>query len=241
MSDREMINLIQFRPMASPPQSAVVLTFDLEGFSRFYSHPDVQDYVTKYLNRILGCLSVCIHGGWAYWLEGGTQMSPLPAPVHQKFLGDGAMYLWTVPEKHEQAPRVDMVVLLNRLWNLKNNFDQVVRACADDVPVVDLPRRIRFGLAAGSVYELSYEKGEATEYIGYCINLASRLERYCKDLGFIASARLGIPEKELDEHGYVKVIAKKLYGFPKEMVVVERKEFNQLNPGVRDDLFDRIH
>jgi class 3 adenylate cyclase len=232
-----------FQGTASQPQSAVALLFDLEGFSQFFSQPDVQDYVPKYLNRIFDCISVCIDGGTAYW-KGRESRIPLPGlakPAHVKFLGDGALYLWNTGEEQGCLDETTKIFLLNRLWNLQSNFGVVLKAARDDVPVADVPRRIRFGFAQGTVYRLGYAgDGGESEYIGYCINLASRLQRYCRELGFIASARLGLPQDVLDQNGYIKVVAKKLAGFPREVVVVDKDELKSLPTETRRDLFEDI-
>lgn len=152
------------------------------------------------------------------------------------------MYIWTFKKglrefKDNESRNTTFV---NMLWNLKKYFGNVVKACSDDVPVVDLPQRIRFGITAGSVYKLTYSKSHATEYIGYCINLASRLQSYCRELGFIASARIDLPEKKLKKHGYQKVIAIDLKGFPREIVIVDKDEFKELSEEIKKDLFDII-
>lgn len=141
-------------------------------------------------------------------------------------------------EFEEKSP--DIMYFVNRLWNLKNKFSNVLEHCKDEVPVVDLPNRIRFGLSAGSVYKLTYANSTQTEYIGYPINLASRLQGYCRDLGFIASARINMKEKTLSEHGYLKVIAKNLRGFPKEIVIVDKNEYDGLDPKIKEELFEEL-
>jgi len=119
----------------------------------------------------------------------------------------------------------------------KENFDEVVKRTLEHVPVVEVPRRIRFGLSRGSVYELKKPGTSSREYIGFCINLASRLQNYCPGLGFIASARLLIPESELKKYGYRKTVATKIRGFPNELIIVETNEYEALPDEVRDDLF----
>src|SRR5207249_2003782 len=100
------------------------------------------------------------------------------------------------------------------------------------------PRRIRFGVAAGSVYKLTYEDGSGTEYIGYAINLASRLQKYCRELGFIGSARVDLPRKFLKECSYIRVVAKDLKGFPREIVLVDEREFGALDEARKTMLFE---
>ena len=221
-----------FKPVASDPVEGIVMIFDLEGFSRFFSQPDVNHYVPRYLNKVFASVNICINGGHPAWHE-DLQWRSIPGPVHWKFLGDGAMYIW----RYSDFKGDDLIYFINRLWHLKNNFDRVLEVISEEVPVIDIPRRIRFGMAAGSVYGLSYTKSKQGEYIGYSINLASRLQSYCRQLGFIASARVRIPTKVLDENGYIKVVAKELNGFPHEIVIVDKKEYDSLPPENRDHLF----
>ena len=80
-----------FKPTASYPEQALVLMFDLEEFSNFFSQPDVHTYVPQYLNHILECMNIIISGGKAYWLKDDknvpTIYNSLPEPIHTKYLG----------------------------------------------------------------------------------------------------------------------------------------------------------
>jgi class 3 adenylate cyclase len=182
-----MTKTIHFESTASRPKSAVALIYDLEGFSAFFNQPDVQEYVPKFLNRVSAALSVIIYGGLDYWTGEPETNAALRPPVHEKFLGDGALYLWT-ETREEPFDDGFIIPLANTLWNLKTNFHKIVEKCYDDLPVADLPKRIRFGLTRGTVYELRRKGTRQLEYIGFCINLASRLQKYCPGLGFTGSA-----------------------------------------------------
>ena len=229
-----------FTDQARMARDAFVLVFDLEGFSKFFRQPDVQEYVCRYLNRIFDAVSTCIYGGKNYWLKGQENDLYFREPSHVKFLGDGALYIWTFRRGERDEMRRDILYFINGCWNLKDNFSAIVAKCAEDVPVVDLPQRIRFGFASGTVNKLTYKYSQRTEYIGYCINLASRLQSYCRDLGFIASARVRFADKELKEHNYHKVIAKKLSGFPKEVVIVDKAEYEKLAVPIKKELFEEV-
>ena len=149
---------ISFKPKASKAKNGLELIFDLERFSKFFNQPDVQDYIPKFLNHIFNSISIVINGGNAYWYNEVElrSISPLLNPIHQKFMGEGGLYIWT-PSKESGDFTIDFITQLsNRLWDLKNHFDAVLKSCADDVPVYELPRRIRFGLARGTIYELSH-------------------------------------------------------------------------------------
>lgn len=217
-----------------------MIIFDLEGFSNFFSQPDVQNYVPKFINHILECMDIIISGGNAYWMEIGPneteQYDPMPAPIHTKYLGDGMMYVWKLNEFNPS----EIVDLFNRLWNLKNSFNEVIKTCSDDVPVSDIPNRIRFGIAAGNIYRLTYKGSRKEEYIGYSINLAARLQNYCNELGFIISARAKLAKKEMDKFNYIKVLAKNIIGMPNEIVYIDKDEFDALDAQIKSAKFSEL-
>ena len=234
---KSQTSTFSFTGRASHPKNAVALLYDLEGFSRFFNQPDVQDYVPAFLNHVSSAMGVNLFGGQAYWAHNAT-IDPLQVEVaHEKFMGDGALYILLPPGGSSDFPTGTLQHLCNRLWTLKNRFDEVVNRALERVPVVEVPRNIRFGLARGSVYELKPEGAEANEYIGYGINLASRLQKYCPELGFIASARLMLADREVAKHGFMKVVATQLRGFPDEIVLVDREEFEALSDETRNGLF----
>jgi class 3 adenylate cyclase len=234
---KRLIQTFRFDSQASRPRHGVALVYDLEGFSKFFNQPDVQHYVPDFLNHINEALSGVFSGKNNYWEGDEEDSGSLLHPVHEKSLGDGALYIWTPPAREVTFSDDFAILLCNRLWNLKTNFPTVLRQAADKVPVVDLPQRIRFGLARGTVYELTRKGTTRREFIGFCINLASRLQKYCPDLGFIASARIGVPASILEENEYMKVVATRLRGFPDEIVVVDRGEYERLDEQTRDQLF----
>src|SRR6266436_5572803 len=110
---KALTSTIKFESRGGSPVHGLALLYDLEGFSRFFNQPDVQDYVPK-------------------------------------FLGDGMLYVWTLRKGDADFDPAFITDLCNRLRNLKLRFAEVLKRAADDVPVVDLPSRIRFGLARGT-------------------------------------------------------------------------------------------
>ncbi len=231
---------IQFDTRASRAKHAIVMIYDVAGFSKFFNQPDVHEYVPRFLNNISNVVATVIYGGKEYWTTDPTTLEPLQAPVHEKFLGDGGLYIWVPPENVKGFSEWFIANLCNRLWNVQNSYDNIRKKCAEDIPVYELPQGIRFGLARGTVYELTNRKTRQREYIGFCINLASRLQKYCSEFAFIASARMGISESLLEKHNYIKVVATKLKGFPKEIVIVDRSEYEHLSPEIREGLFESI-
>ncbi len=237
---KAITSTLKFASRGGNPAHGLALIYDLEGFSKFFNQPDVQDYVPKFLNHLSQAMSVVLLGGTAYWDSLNPKYPPLSAPIHEKFLGDGMLYVWRLKRNQLDFDPVFIRALCNRLWNLKLRFPEVLKQAAADVPVLDLPTRIRFGVARGTIYELTRASGTNKEYIGFCVNLASRLQKYCADLGFIVSARLGLADEVVAEYGYKRVVATKIRGFPEEIVIVDKEEYETLAESQRASLFREL-
>jgi class 3 adenylate cyclase len=226
-----------FKPKASFAEQAIVLIFDLEGFSKFFSQPDVHEYVPKFLNYIIHEIEQTIKGGkpkWAVDTDGNEMHLPVfPELLHSKFLGDGGMYIW----RYEDFTEQQRLELISTFWLMKLKFKTIVRKMRELIPFLDIPKKIRFGISAGSVYKLTYEDSHREEYIGYSINLASRLQNYCSEIGFIVSGRLNIAASDLEGGQYQKVVANKIKGFPQEIVIVDQAEYEELDHNIKHQLF----
>lgn len=233
------MSTIRFRPSSTATQTGLVLIYDLEGFSLFFNQPDAPRYVPLFLNHVSSAIESIIFGGHAYWAPAGEQdLTALSKPIHEKFVGDGCMYVWTQDGQSDQEWAAFIVKLCNRVWNLKNEFSAVVLRASNDIPIAELPKRIRFGLAGSTVQQLTTADRPHDEYVGICLNLASRLQKYCQELGFIASARIGVSEQHITEHGYTKIVATKIRGFPRELVIVDSAELHELESAIRANLFE---
>src|ERR1700737_5292163 len=86
---------IRFETKVARTYEAIALIYDLEGFSKFVNQPDAQNYVSKFFNHVSKAVEIVIYGGNAYWLD--EKYSQVDEPIHQKFLGDGALYIWEAP------------------------------------------------------------------------------------------------------------------------------------------------
>jgi class 3 adenylate cyclase len=229
-----------FKTTVSRPFKSISLLFDLENFTGLFSHPDIHDTIGKYLNLVIDAVSRTFEGGEIYWdkdKKGDAVIAgALPRPFHTKFLGDGVLYIWRLDEFTQKQ----IIELVDRVWNLKNSFSVLCEKASVLLPVHSFPKRIRFGIASGTVYKLTYQNGIAEEYIGYSINLASRLQSYSRDIGFIVSGRLNIPDKTILKHGYKKCIAKKIRGFPDEIVIIDTHDYTNLDDRTRSALFEEL-
>ena len=119
------------------PKNSVAFIYDLEGFSRFFNQPDVQDYVPKFLNHVSEAVGICLFKGTSYWMGEEEDFPPLGLRVvHEKFMGDGALYILLPPSGEADFDTENLSTLCNRLWNLKNRFASVVSRALEDVPVL---------------------------------------------------------------------------------------------------------
>lgn len=225
---------------AERPSVGLALVFDVSGFTNFFNKPDIQDYITDYINKIIDCVETCIWGGNSFWLEEKPHMEKLRAvPVLRKFLGDGMLYVWENDEKDLFEKSSFKMTLLNRLWSIQKYFDKINNALYEDMPTGDLPRTVKFGIAQGTIYKLLENDG-TTDYIGPCINLASRLVKYCPEVNFIASARVKISNDYLKSNGYIRVIASELRSFEKEIIIIEKDDYNAVSNIDKKRLFREL-
>lgn len=223
------------------PTIGLALVFDISGFTNFYNKPDIHYYMTDYINHIIECVEVNIWGGDDYWGDDKSKASPLKqVPSLRKFLGDGMLYVWEDSEDRLISGSLTLKNnLINRLWNLQNNFSEINKKLRDNVPVGDQPQTVKFGIAQGSIFKLEETDG-TVDYIGPCINLASRLVKYCPEINFIASARLNLTKEVLDRDGYFKIIAKELRSFENEIVIIDKTDYEEVSAVDKKRLFQEI-
>lgn len=228
---------------AERPSNGLALIFDISGFTNFFNKPDIQDYITDYINQIINCVETCIWGGDIYWIKPGqveTEATPMfIKPSLRKFLGDGMLYVWEDDDKKIASDSAIRINLLNSLWNIHAQIDTINKKIRENMPVADLPADIKFGLAQGSIYKLTENDG-TIDYIGPCINLASRLVKYCPDMSIIASTRLRIYKEDIEAFKYKKVIAKVLRSFEKEIVIVDKNDYDNMVKEERERLFEEL-
>lgn len=215
--------------------AAVAVIYDLEGFTDFCTRPQIEKHIPTLLNRVAELICSCLDPAWVPSSPLAFSCGDWGKPTHLKFLGDGALVLWPLPHEVDRS-RMFLMALLNRLFVARQSYSDVLDHCRDDFGVLDVPERLRFGLAAGDVVELTGENGKP-EFVGFPINLASRLQSYCRPLGFLASARIGLPSESLEANGFQKVKALGLRGFSTEVLIADRKDFDALPDDERERLF----
>jgi class 3 adenylate cyclase len=152
----------------SEPTDAIAAVFDLAGFTNFCKQIEPHLAVPHYLNAFLAWLMARLREEMlqAELKEGMRLWCPLPFFI--KFLGDGVLVLWNSTEMNDAARR-NVIITLRRIC---------VQYGKDFLPtlkqrIVEPPSRLRCGVARGTVFSV----GEGNDYVGSCINMASRIQK----------------------------------------------------------------
>jgi class 3 adenylate cyclase len=167
----------------SEPVEALAAIFDLEGFTSFCSQIDPQLVIPDYLSRFLEWLFETI--GKEFQIEESKSHALLWArlPFFAKFMGDGVLFLWDTKYSDNQADIGNIVVCLKDICDkYKTEFLPSIHLDIDRPPV-----RLRCGLARGQILSI----GDGKDYVGPCINMASRLQK-------IESLSFAFPRKGFD-------------------------------------------
>lgn len=235
---------VLFNDVAAAPKQVIVVIYDFENFTTFLSIPDIHHYVARYFAFIDQQVRIIFSGGdAAFRAEKDEVFDSLPAKIiHEKFLGDGVMYILEFDANLSIAERDSaLAALCNRAWNAKTFFSsRINKKAMEFMPVADVPKRIRFGITYGTVLELTRFDG-ANEYVGFPINLAARLQKYAGSASFLASARLPRCEHWMPGNDFVKVRAKQLRGRDAELVYIDKVDFERTKKSASEkDLFEPV-
>ncbi len=144
---------------------AIAAVFDLSGFTTFCNQVDAYLAIPSFLNNFFEWL----FGSIVYGLtdeEGNRTYFWADLPILVKFTGDGILVVWNSHKmKEDQICR-----LAATLYNICNAYRQDFYPQINSI-VNKPPTVLRCGLARGKVFSV----GNGNDYIGHCINTASRL------------------------------------------------------------------
>jgi len=214
--------------LPSKEVEALAAVFDLSGFTNFCSKVDPHLSVPEYLSRFLYWLFDEIrteftakgyHKSKALWAE---------LPFLAKFSGDGVLFLWDTSNMTETRICNIVVSLLCICREYRNTFYREIKMVVGSPPKV-----LRCGIARGRVFSV----GNGQDYVGSCINIASRLQKL-SDLTFCFSQRGFDIEQDMEEVNRRNFVEKlvTLRGIGEELVWILKKEFNNL-PEKERELF----
>jgi len=215
--------------LPSTREEAIAAVFDLSGFTSFCSHVDPQLSVPSYLSRFLNWLFGEIKEEFVKesYKEGKELWADLPFLA--KFLGDGVLFLWDTKGMHGDEICNVVASLYNICLDYGGKFYPKVKKV-----VAEPPKTLRCGIARGGVFSV----GNGDDYVGPCINIASRLQKLSL-LTFCVSGRGFDFEKDMHKDtaamGIVKSVLLRGIG-KKELVWVRKHEFDSL-PEKEKELF----
>ena len=149
-------------------KEAIAAVLDLSGFTKFCNQADsylamprfLSDFLEWFFTNIREELTEEEHGNrTSFWAE---------LPVLVKFLGDGLLLLWNARTMTElQICRI-VATLYKICYAYRHEFYPKVNMAVDKPP-----RVFRCGVARGKVFTV----GNGKDYVGHCINNASRLSQ----------------------------------------------------------------
>lgn len=163
-------------------REVICAIFDLSGFTDFCKQIDprlaIPSFLSSYLAWFFTTLRTCFvdkktdsqGGGVAVWTE---------PPFFSKFMGDGLLFLWDA-EKLDPISMHNVVGICSTICS-KYKKDFLKKASCT---MAYLPSKLRCGIARGDVYAV----GNGSDFVGPCINLASRLQKL-GPLSFVVSKR----------------------------------------------------
>ena len=155
--------------LRSTQVEAIAAVFDLSGFTHFCTQVDPHLSVPEYLSRFLNWLFNEMKKDFVQksYPDGKELWADLPFLA--KFLGDGVLFLWDCNNMNGVENCNIVISLKNICDNYLNRFYPKIKKV-----VVDPPNILRCGVARGRVFSV----GNGEDYVGPCINIASRLQKF---------------------------------------------------------------
>lgn len=154
--------------LPSKEVEAIAVVLDLSGFTKFCNQVDPHLAVPLYLSQYLGWLFDKIKIGLTVTGSGDQRVLWAELPFLSKFLGDGLLFLWNTRDMKENVI-CDIVSTLHDIcYSYKQQFYPMIKRM-----VASPPDSLRCGIARGRVFSV----GNGKDYVGHCINLASRLQK----------------------------------------------------------------
>jgi len=215
--------LLSLGDISSPSKEveAIAAIFDLTGFTAFCKQVDPHLVIPPYLSRFLDWLFNEIKQSFVQksYKEGKRLWTDLPFLA--KFLGDRVLFLWN-------ARNMSGVAICNLLGLLQDICFHYIEKFYPEIrtQVAEAPKALRCGVARGKVYSV----GNGQDYVGPCINMASRLQKF-SNLTFCFSHRGFDIDKDMHENVRQFFVKKRvaIRGVGEnEIVVLVKSEFASL-------------
>jgi class 3 adenylate cyclase len=146
---------------------AVAAVFDLSGFTAFCNQADAYLAIPSFLNNFFEWFFSSIMYGLTDE-DGEKTYIWADLPILVKFTGDGLLVIWNTQRmKEDQICRL-AATLYNICYAYQHDFRPQISRIVSKPPAL-----LRCGVARGKVFTV----GNGNDYIGHCINTASRLSK----------------------------------------------------------------
>lgn len=202
-------------------KGAVAAVFDITDFTKFCNQVDAYMEIPRFLNYFLQWFFGCIVQGLTEEDDGEKSTFWADLPMLVKFLGDGLLIVWNAQRMGpEQTCR-----LVATLYNICRAYYRDFYPQMNTI-INKPPSALRCGVARGRVFSI----GGGRDYVGHCINNASRLS-HLDGLTFAFPNR-GFQVREYMPDDYFHIFIPKLANIKgvgeNEMIWVVKKEFERL-------------
>jgi hypothetical protein len=201
---------------------ALAVILDLKDFTAFCDQRDPHHEVPKFIHKFLDWLFRRIAEELFNREDGNQVVLWSHLPIFGKFLGDGVLLLWDVTDLSSEAK--ENVVLAFDV--ISTEYETVLfKTLKRDF--TKPPSKLRCGIAQGAVTSIA----DGKDYVGLCINIASRLQKLSDGAFSFAFTKKGL-EKRLGASWYdhFKLIKIPIRGVAKEeLVYVLKNEFIRLS------------
>jgi hypothetical protein len=217
-------SMLELGDICAPCQEkeSVAAVFDLTGFTAFCNQADSYLAIPRFLNDFLEWFFNNIRQKITEEDFGDRSALWTGLPIMVKFLGDGFILVWDARKMSEEQICRLAGSLYMVCQNYKTEFYPYISTAVNKPPTV-----LRCGVARGKVFSIGNDK----EYVGHCINNASRLSRL-GSLSFCFPHR-GFQVREHMPPEYRQIFVPKSVSIrgvgENELVWVVRDEYNNLS------------
>lgn len=207
---------------------ALAVIIDLKDFSVFCDQRDPHLVVPQFVKSFLEWLFDKLRAELLIEEAGNNVALWSHLPFFGKFLGDGVLLLWDVTDMDGEAKR-----------NIVESFDVIRNDYRTKfLPLLKQhistpPPTLRCGIAQGQVTSIA----DGRDFVGLCINIASRLQKLADGAFSFAFTQKGLePEEEIGwyEGWDFKLIKIPIRGVAKdELIYVPNSEFRKLSKDLK--------
>ena len=224
-------SMLSLGDISAPCQEkeAIAAVFDLTGFTTFCNQVDSYLAIPKFLNDFLEWFFQSVREGLTEINDDDQSVFWADFPALVKFLGDGLLLIWNARGMSEKQICRIAGTLYKICRAYRREFYPRMSMSVNKPPAV-----LRCGVGRGKVFSI----GNGSDYVGHCINNASRMSR-------VGSLSFCFPHRGFQVREYMPAEYRQMF-IPKyvsvrgvgnnELVWVGKEEFERL-PDKSKELF----